>query len=1602
MTPNTSIKAGTEVSEGGRSNGLEDSFNWLSREARGSAYISYTEHSHKAACSFDFGEEGYAASCNDGGKLLHMSAKSQQNGIIFAQGNFESTLYSSLARAQRSYVGLSTFGLELPVSPQQYDPDKRTGSAIRLGEMIERGSFNHRWPFNEYALISNFHAIEDDESECDVDSGSVREGDSVESIPTRSYVTEQEVGTCAVLSFIKDGVLYQILRFEASTRWEADECPVFPYFGNVILEVGSPMKFRNFDQSSKTHTAGNKKRVTPPCAHAGDHGPEELPHRTLFVDGNAQGISLGDCWSDPAFELDIRVTRLGSGDNQHSDLTLQPTSDNNIGYFQGEAELKYDKLVNREARSGRTVTFMASFRLRDKTESSGWPDIPTSEDIYKHIGISSSEPIAVGAMWETIFAQRERLTGRISELSEGRLVARCLEKILHVDLVPTPFGKIDKRRYPAVNIEKRLLPISDENHLEAQLTKRVNEKLEQRLSDVPVALVSNLFLQPNVDLKAMFWKVRFLVKAYEFLRDFAASQSNVASDKLQTPGEATIRRVTTQALDRDEDPDIEFIEKDLACMKYAAYYQLQIIRNRIELVVEYLFQALLQPDSDTPLLPDNVLAFEPNYYYAMMTLCYVSKKTQRFKFSWPSANDMNGWDKANSTLYRCLPDDNANFNPDFKDKVLLLKWYHYGSMRELCKGRFIPASWMHGIADNTVYRLKRDAVRAAKAKLSSNTPYVAEDEILDRLGFLAWPLGLEDRVSSDYRPATLASITAKRIRERDFTREVNPGTSTSSSSGLTCGPWEIHALCHHSRLMVSNYLYMRKDGRSRDEKMQEVESYRERLCDFITAESSVVPCWERTDLATRRGWLRSEATSVLGATLLEICQKDFGLLQEERRLQEEKRLGKESKKQEAKKPTITVDDDDDDAAEASKPKTCPRSCEEERQPGLDWKLYCPPSRYHPEDFFISLEDTPELYRYARLQKREVPANLRAHLSGAGLRDNVNIGVVLKPMMGTEFSKETVLEAISTASISMIDLTAQKSEQFEFVNRKASHQYRVRTAGMLRLLASEDAEEILEGPVRLGQVSGEEGKKREYERVTRRLSDSLVDKGVQHRILRINSSKHKSLVAHFVYVFHPESADAFSDNIFKTSRFSCKNRGVWATNITLRSWSFARTAWSFPNKPCEYERPIFGPTRENAEHCPEDEPIHLPTHLHEALEKLDSEIHDTEDKSPGHILLNASSIVLSTNEFGDFSKCSIISKLITQTTLLQLEKEVPKLWQRFIHQPQTGRCLVFLLLLGQLCQAIAQEHHEAINHLTSIMNIENYFLRGEKDWLKDDDAIRNLQLALWILESLYKLRNTLEGSLATIDEAKAVLLAQIHKGPGKRSAELESFCQSSIESFERNVCLLSALHIKIKRKTELGGRYRDSLSIVLSLNDSRNSLLLSSISADQSTTIQKLTYLTIAYLPVGLTAAIFAIPDEQKVVVPAMGRNWFVGCILILFFFTFVIAVLMGKVLELLEWIRTWFWRVWKLVSKPSPKGADTPVHNRWVQVKSSNLPWNSKKKRDNEDRNRPGSQNESIEGLNPVESSTKSSLARSLTHSLTRRISHVDDIEAGNAPPKNP
>jgi hypothetical protein len=359
-----------------------------------------------------------------------MTARSKTCGIVFARGDFDYSLYSCLARAQRKIGGKSTFGLKLACNQPKYIGDTREaktatiktlnkaaetvhevlwtqvadtskeiqstdapGSSFRLGPMIDRGCFNYRWPFNEYVLLMN-------EEE------------------------EKEVGTCTFFSFVKDGILYQVLRLEQVCRQQAQVCYFFPPISKIALTVGGTIRFRSFQS---LYSSVPDKGKTPDIDH--DSG------------------RLWRCDGPNSFRLEAKVFQL-CNDGQYIDLPLTKYH-SEVNATSGSCV--YVTRPNLpEAKKGyknQTATFVAAFRLRDEKVEAEFPPVPSSEEIYDYVGIDQSINNklnnATGAMWETIFLEKEDKTNSASELSEVSLIARCLERVLQVDLTPIFFNQTD-------------------------------------------------------------------------------------------------------------------------------------------------------------------------------------------------------------------------------------------------------------------------------------------------------------------------------------------------------------------------------------------------------------------------------------------------------------------------------------------------------------------------------------------------------------------------------------------------------------------------------------------------------------------------------------------------------------------------------------------------------------------------------------------------------------------------------------------------------------------------------------------------------------------------------------------------------------------------------------------------------------------------------------------------------------------------------------------------------------------------------------------------------------------------------------------------------
>jgi hypothetical protein len=311
---------------------------------------------------------------------------SETLGHVTARAEVDDSLSCIAASTQRYSGHKSAFGLKLN---SIRGVGQNNGSTISLGRLVERGSFNYRWPFHEHALVP------DDQQ-------------------------DREAGTCSLISFVREGVLYQVMHLEQGCRPEAEKCVSFPKSSIISLQLNTPSKFKS-------------------C-------PDDLP-----VPVN---LNVKLYWIRPGEEQLEEIKNDESSNGEASDRpSLSPTGLVNVSI----KKRRFDPDVS--------VTFVLSIRLREKRADDVPLTILNSEAIYNWIGVDPLSNWATGAMWETLFIQREDTTNTVSELTEVNLVARCLERILHVDAAPQERREADRMR--------------------------------------PLALLSHIFLRVELDMQAL-------------------------------------------------------------------------------------------------------------------------------------------------------------------------------------------------------------------------------------------------------------------------------------------------------------------------------------------------------------------------------------------------------------------------------------------------------------------------------------------------------------------------------------------------------------------------------------------------------------------------------------------------------------------------------------------------------------------------------------------------------------------------------------------------------------------------------------------------------------------------------------------------------------------------------------------------------------------------------------------------------------------------------------------------------------------------------------------------------------------------------------------
>jgi hypothetical protein len=361
-------------------------------------------------------------------------------------------------------------------------------------------------------------------------------------------------------------------------------------------------------------------------------------------------------------------------------------------------------------------------------------------------------------------------------------------------------------------------------------------------------------------------------------------------------------------------------------------------------------------------------------------------------------------------------------------------------------------------------------------------PYSPQDEECDRLAFLALELG----IVTLGEPGDCLLLAIKRLNSHFRDEYLNPGIlpfkGEYSFPIPTSPPWELHALCHHSRLLL------REISMSMDDK--EIEVHRKHCFTFLTSEASIIPTWDRLGAKALRTWYSSEATCVIASTLL-----DIAMTKEDQERLERSRSGAQNPEDKATGDshdppnTAALDHQNNSARADTYPEPFARIPRRgtNASPGifdhpavgstvgddsileilkspevvenfwqgrkgaaaLHWKGYKPSATYHPESFYSSLDDSPELFRQTHTMKTQLQKRIRNYLTN-------NEG---HPLQAPGFHTDTIGSDVPIESMKHISVIDLKTPSNNLDVTAASLGYTCDIAGLLENVVKVPAKKV---------------------------------------------------------------------------------------------------------------------------------------------------------------------------------------------------------------------------------------------------------------------------------------------------------------------------------------------------------------------------------------------------------------------------------------------------------------------------------------------------------------------------------------------------------------
>ncbi|KAK3350290.1 hypothetical protein B0T25DRAFT_457435, partial [Lasiosphaeria hispida] len=367
---------------------------------------------------------------------------------------------------------------------------------------------------------------------------------------------------------------------------------------------------------------------------------------------------------------------------------------------------------------------------------------------------------------------------------------------------------------------------------------------------------------------------------------------------------------------------------------------------------------------------------------------------------------------------------------------------------------------------------------------------------------------------------------------------------------------------------------------------------------------------------------------------------------------------------------------------------------------------------------------------------------------------------------------------------------------------------------------------------------------------------------------------------FVHLWHPDAFDSIDDHFGATSRFTeSREKSMWMTSITISHWAI-RTVDEHRVDPHRETH------RQNGDFPPDN------------IVKLgykSDEMHVVEEK--------ASTLVFTGDPSGYLWICSVLSSSTDSGSIAPvLGRVLPKILSKFIHQQETARCLAFLLLLGHLCEKLASEYGEVLARLDEIMGIgDRTLLEGLEDWWGTVEAINKLKKMLWGWEALRVFNDKLSSSLSQIQRAQAAMehvIKHVRLCTDTQNVDLIQEYNIIIDEFKKRhgmlVDVAEKTQLKIKQVTGL----RDGISTITNVVDTQTALADNQTTIQQGNNIRTLTYITIAYLPLGFITGLFSI---QHATFMNQATNWQFAVLIVLFSLcTYLLAFSLDRALVRFE------------------------------------------------------------------------------------------------------